>query len=136
MPQPRDVVITGMGVVCPLGVGCAAFWEALEAGKSGIDWLPELRGSESPFRFAAKLKDFDAKQYVQPRKTIKVMCLEIQAAYAAAALAMQEAALEKGTLEPERLGVVLGSEMLYGDLDEMMEVCRHCAPSGKFQTER
>src|SRR5438552_1980722 len=96
MPQPRDVVITGMGVVCPLGVGCAAFWEALEAGRSGIDWLPEMRGTESPFRFAARLKDFDAKQFVQPRKTIKVMCLEIQAAYAAAALAMQDAGLAKG----------------------------------------
>ena len=107
-----------------LGVGCAAFWEALEAGRSGIDWLPETRGTESPFRFAARLKDFDAKQFVQPRKTIKVMCLEIQAAYAAAALAMQDAGLAKGAIEPERLGVVLGSEMLYGDLDEMIDVCR------------
>ena len=84
MPQPREVVITGLGVVCPIGVGVDAFWAALEAGTSGVDWLPEMRGQESPFRYAARVKDFDARQFVQPRKTIKVMCLEIQTAYAAA----------------------------------------------------
>ena len=132
MPQPREVVITGLGVVCPLGVGCEAFWEALEAGTSGVDWLPETscRGAELPFRYAARIKDFDAKQYVQPRKTIKVMCPEIQSAYAAAALAMQDGGLAKGAVEPERLGVVLGSEMLYGELDELDECYRHCSPDG------
>ena len=48
MPPPREVVITGLGVVCPIGVGTDAFWAALEARKSGVDWLPELRGMESP----------------------------------------------------------------------------------------
>ena len=54
----RDVVITGMGCVCPLGVGVDALWAALEAGRSGVGWLDELRGIESPFRFAARIKDF------------------------------------------------------------------------------
>ena len=116
MLQPRQVVITGLGVVSPLGVGREAFWQALEAGQSGVDWLPETRElpaavqAQMPFRYAARIKNFDAKQFVQPRKTIKVMCLEIQAAYAAAALAMQHARLAKGGIEPERLGVILGSE--------------------------
>jgi 3-oxoacyl-[acyl-carrier-protein] synthase II len=135
MPQPREVVITGLGVVCPLGVGYEAYWSALEAGKSGIDWLSETRDTELPFRHAARIKNFDAKQYVQPRKTIKVMCLEIQAAYAAAALAMQHAQLGKGDMAPERLGIILGSEMLYGDMDELEEVYRHCSPEGRFQAE-
>ena len=86
MSSPRDVVITGLGVVSPLGVGIEAYWKALEAGQSGIDWLPETAGVELPFRYAARIKDFDAKQFVQPRKSIKVMCQEIQAAYAAAGL--------------------------------------------------
>src|SRR5215813_3053824 len=107
MPQPREVVVTGLGVVCPLGVGLADYWKALEAGQSGVDWLPEMRGVDTPFRFAARVKDFDPKQFVQPRKTIKVMCLEIQAGYAAASLAMEDAGLEKGQIEPDRLGVVL-----------------------------
>jgi 3-oxoacyl-[acyl-carrier-protein] synthase II len=136
MPQPREVVITGLGVVCPLGVGSEAFWAALVAGRSGVDWLPEMRGVESPFRYAARVKDFDAKQFVQPRKTIKVMCHEIQTAYAAAAMAMENGKLAKGAVEPERLGVVLGSEMLYGEIEEMAEVYRHCAADGEFREER
>ena len=133
MPEPREVVITGLGVVSPLGVGREAFWQALEAGTSGVDWLPETRGLDLPFRYAARVRDFDAKQFVQPRKTIKVMCPEIQSAYAAAAMAMQDAGLAKGSVDPDRLGVVLGSEMLYGDLEELHECYVHCAPEGQFQ---
>src|SRR5262245_23077966 len=118
MPSARDVVVTGMGCVCPLGTGVDALWAAIEAGQSGVGWLDELKGIESPFRFAARIKDFDAKQYVQPRKTIKVMCQEIQTAFASASMAMEQAKLEKGAIDPERFGVVLGSEMLYGDLQE------------------
>jgi 3-oxoacyl-[acyl-carrier-protein] synthase II len=128
----RQVVVTGLGVVCPLGVGTQAFWSALEAGQSGIDWLSETRDTESPFRYAARVKNFDAKQYVQPRKTIKVMCQEIQTAYAAAAMAMQQAGLAKGQIEPERLGVVLGSEMLFGEIEELQDVYRHCSSGGRF----
>src|SRR5437868_12929211 len=102
--MPRQVVITGMGVVSPIGVGCEAFWSAIEAGKSGIDWMPETRGVESPFRYVARIRDFDAKNYVQPRKTIKVMCLEIQAAYATAWMAGEASGLKKGAIEPERPG--------------------------------
>jgi 3-oxoacyl-[acyl-carrier-protein] synthase II len=137
MPQQRDVVITGLGVVCPLGVGCEALWKGLETGINCIDWLPELPPrSNLPFRFAARIKDFDAKQFVQPRKTIKVMCEEIQTAYAAAAIAMEQAGLAKGAIDPERLGVVLGSEMLYGELEELLDLYRYCAPDGQFQPQR
>src|SRR4051812_34450247 len=115
MPS-RDVVITGMGCVCPLGVGSAALWSALAEGTSGVGWLEELRGVDSPYRFAARIKDFDAKLYVQPRKTIKVMCQEIQTAFASAGMATEQAGLAAGTIDPDRMGVVMGSEMLYGDL--------------------
>jgi 3-oxoacyl-[acyl-carrier-protein] synthase II len=137
MPQPRQVVITGLGVVSPLGIGRDAFWSALLAGTSGIDWQPETRGHDTPFRFAGRIRDFDAKQYVQPRKTIKVMCQEIQWAYAAAAMALEDAVLAKGSVEPERMGVVLGSEMLYGDLDEVVLAYRHCrGDDGQFDFSR
>jgi 3-oxoacyl-[acyl-carrier-protein] synthase II len=133
MSRAREVVITGLGVVSPIGIGREAFWSALEAGQSGVDYLPEFVGTGLPFRFGARLKDFDAKQYVQPRKTIKVMCGEIQAAYAAASLAMQDAGLEKGAIDPDRLGVVLGSEMLFGEIDEVAPVYRRCAENGQFE---
>ncbi len=136
MPQSREVVITGLGVVCPLGVGCAEYWAALEAGQSGVDWMAEMRGVESPFRYAARIKAFDPKQFVQPRKTIKVMCQEIQTAYAAAGMAMEQAQLVKGAIAPERLGVVLGSEMLYGEIEELREVYQHCITDGEFHVEQ
>jgi 3-oxoacyl-[acyl-carrier-protein] synthase II len=136
MAKLRDVVVTGLGAVCPLGVGVVALWEGLLASRSGIDWIDPLRGTGLPFRFAGQVKDFDAKQYVQPRKTIKVMCQEIQTAFAAAAQAMESAGLRRGDYDPQRLGVVLGSEMLYGELPEMADVYRHCAVDGQFDASR
>src|SRR5438552_97781 len=132
----RDVVITGMGCVCPLGVGADALWAAFEAGQSGVGWLDDLKDLDTPFRFAARIKNFDPKLYVQPRKTIKVMCQEIQTAFASAGMAMEQGGLAKGAIDPERIGVVLGSEMLYGDLHELIEVYRHCMPNGEFHFEK
>jgi 3-oxoacyl-[acyl-carrier-protein] synthase II len=136
MSSPHDVVITGLGLVTPLGIGHDAFWTAIEAGRSGIDVLPEFVSTELPFRVGARLKGFDPKNYVQPRKTIKVMCGEIQAGYSAAMLAMQDAGLEKGAVAPDRLGVVLGSEVLYGEIEEISDVYRRCADDGRFEFSR
>ncbi|MEX2173999.1 MAG: beta-ketoacyl-[acyl-carrier-protein] synthase family protein [Pirellulaceae bacterium] len=136
MPASREVVVTGLGVVAPVGIGRDALWSALDAGRSGVDWLPEFAAADLPFRFGGRIRDFDAKQYVQPRKTIKVMCLEIQAGYAAAMLAMQDAGLAKGSVDPERLGVALGSEMFYGEVEEVREVFSHCNDNGQFDYDR
>jgi 3-oxoacyl-[acyl-carrier-protein] synthase II len=136
MPSSREVVITGLGVVSPIGIGHEAFWQALEAGTSGVDWMPETRGADLPFRYAARIKDFDAKLYVQPRKTIKVMCPEIQTAFAAAGMAMQHAKLVSGIVPPERIGVVLGSEMLFGELEELGDCYRHCVGEGEMKLEK
>ncbi|HEX5103612.1 MAG TPA: beta-ketoacyl-[acyl-carrier-protein] synthase family protein, partial [Pirellulaceae bacterium] len=119
-----------------LGVGREAYWQALEASQSGIDWFPATRGTELPFPFAGMLRDFDPKQYIQPRKSIKVMCREIQTAYACASLAVQDAGLPKEAAEPDRMGIVLGSELFYGELDELGDVYRHCHDNGQFRTER
>jgi 3-oxoacyl-[acyl-carrier-protein] synthase II len=129
----REVVITGLGVVSPIGIGRDAFWAALDAGQSGIREVPALAQSRDvPLRLAGMFTDFDAKQYVQPRKTIKVMCREIQAAYAAAMIAMQDASLVKDQFDPQRMGVVLGSEMFYGDMDELLDSYRHSMHDGVF----
>lgn len=129
----REVVITGLGVVSPIGIGRDAFWAALDAGQSGIREVPALaQARDVPLRLAGMFTDFDAKQYVQPRKTIKVMCREIQAAYAAAMIAMQDASLVKDQFDPMRMGVVLGSEMFYGDMDELLDSYRHSMHNGVF----
>lgn len=129
----REVVITGVGVVSPIGIGREAFWSALDEGRSGIRLVPELAAAhDNPFRLAGLLPDFDPKKYIQPRKAIKLMCREIQAAYAAAAIAMEDAALPKDQIDPQRLGVVLGSEMFYGELEELLETYRSSIHDGVF----
>ena len=135
MPAPRDVVITGVGVVCPIGISRQAVWRALDDGTSGISALPQFAESDIPFRIGGAIPNFDAKEYVQPRKTLKVMCREIQAAFAAAMLAMQDASLAKGAVDPDRLGVVLGSEMLYGELEELADAYRHSTVDGQFHEQ-
>ena len=135
MPQSREVVITGLGAVCPLGVGREAVWASLLAGRSGVRPIVEFVGKNLPFRYAGLIEGFEPKEYVQPRKTLKVMSSEIQAAYSAAMLALQDAGLAKDAVTPERLGVVLGSEMLYGELSELADTYRNCIVDGVFHHE-
>ena len=121
MPDNHDAVITGIGVVSPIGIGKDAFWEALLAGKSGVRQLPGSLGTITELGFGACLEDFDAKAYVRPRKALKVMCREIQTAFSAATLALADAHLDSTSLPPERIGTVFGSEMLSGEPEELID---------------
>ena len=116
--HPKDVVITGVGVVSPIGIGRSAFWQSLLSGTSGIAPLARDFG-EHPLTYGGELKDFDARSYVKPRKAIKLMCREIQSAFAAASLAVEDAQLDANATNPDRFGVTFGSEMMYGSPDEL-----------------
>ena len=135
MDQPREVVITGVGVVSPLGVNKDAFWQSLEAGKSGVVHSLYEPTTDIPFQYFAPVTGYEPKDYI-PRKTLKVMSTEIQQACGAAAMAMADAGLAKGAVEPRRFGVVLGSQMLYGDIQEVREIFGKCNVDGEFQYER
>ncbi len=128
----KHVVITGLGVVSPVGIGHAAYWDALCQRRSGVSVLPGREQLRLPARIGAAIDGFDARQYVKPRKAIKVMCREIQTGFAAAGLAVEQAALTPDTIVPERMGVVFGSEMLYCEPSEMEEVYRRCIVDGEF----
>lgn len=125
-----------MGIVAPIGIGKAAFWESLCAGRSGVRPYGLLAGTEMPVRFGAPVSDFDAKQYVRPRKSLKVMCREIQMGFAASVLAVEDAGLAADALDPDRLGVVFGSEIFYGELEELQDVYRQCMANGHFEYDR
>ncbi|MEW4454968.1 beta-ketoacyl-[acyl-carrier-protein] synthase family protein [Bremerella sp. JC817] len=131
-----EVVITGIGVVSPIGVGNEAVWESLMQGKSGIAPLQEFAMPDYPVEFGGELKGFDGKKYVKPRKALKVMCREIQTGFSAAALAMEEAGLEPGSIEPDRLGVVYGSEMMYSDFEDLRAAYKQCIEEGWYQHDR
>lgn len=94
-----------------------------------------IQGTDLPVQFGGKVKDFDGKQYVKPRKSIKVMCREIQIGYTAATLALDEAGIAKGTVDPDRIGVVFGSEMLNCDLVELSAGYRKCVVDGEIHAD-
>jgi 3-oxoacyl-[acyl-carrier-protein] synthase II len=131
----REVVITGVGVVSPIGIGRDAFWEALRAGRSGVRTIEAFARAGMPIPIGGEIPDFDGKQYVTPRKSLKVMCREIQTGFAAARMACEDAGLEAPAVDPERWGVVLGADMFYGDPLETVDVYRACIRDGKFEFE-
>jgi 3-oxoacyl-[acyl-carrier-protein] synthase II len=138
--MPRSVVITGIGVLSPIGIGREAFAASLRDRVSGVRSLDPIDSQELAIHVGGEVRDFDPKRYVRPRKSLKVMSREIQFAFTAADLAMVDAGLapHSGTsqCDPDRLGVVFGSDMIYCELDELIDSYRACLPGGKFDFTR
>jgi 3-oxoacyl-[acyl-carrier-protein] synthase II len=115
----REVVITGVGIVSPIGVGREAVWNAIQSRQSGVRPLAQLASVGWIAPFGGEVKDFDPKELIQPRKSIKVMSRDIQLASAAAELAWQDSCLSQATLDPDRFGVVGAAGVMYCDLEEL-----------------
>jgi 3-oxoacyl-[acyl-carrier-protein] synthase II len=130
MPGVNDIVITGIGCVTPIGIGRSALWKSLVELRSGVRRILTVTDSASSVYAGAPIDDFDAKQYVTPRKAIKVMGREVQLAYAAAHIAWRDAQLDQVTLDPDRVGVVFGSEMMFGDHETLVDAVAACSTSG------
>ncbi len=125
-------VITGLGIVSPLGIGREAFWKALLSGKSGIAPLRTYDLGTYPVRIGGEVRDLDTRDYITPRKALKVMSREIQLAYVAAQLAVRDAALDMSKIDSERCGVVFGSQMLYGLPSDLVPVYKSVKERGEF----
>ena len=106
--EQRRVVVTGLGLVTPLGVGLEKNWQALVAGQSGIrkiDRFPNIDAFAS--RIAGQVPDFRAEDFIEP-KEIKKMDLFIQYSVAAASMAMEDSGLKIDPQEAENFGVIVG----------------------------
>lgn len=104
----RRVVVTGLGLVTPLGTGVEKNWEALVAGRSGISTIRRFSNLEFfPSRIAGQVPDFRAEDFIEP-KEIKKMDLFIQYSVAAATLAVQDSGLKIDAEIAERVGVIIG----------------------------
>jgi len=136
MNQPHELVITGMGVVSPIGTGLESFWQGLIDGKSGVSVRPEFEQTDIPVRLAAKITDFDPRKFIENRKSIKIMCLPIQHGCAAAMMAFRQAGFVDGSLDPERLGTLFGTETFFADPLEVADVFQHCTIDKDYQHDR
>jgi len=104
----RRVVITGVGVVSPLGSGNVKNWDALTAGRSGVGLITRFDVSDMPVKIAGEVSDFNAEEYID-KKEIKKMDLFIQYSLAAAHYAMQDSGLVINYATAEPVGVLVGA---------------------------
>jgi 3-oxoacyl-[acyl-carrier-protein] synthase II len=104
----RRVVITGLGLVSPVGVGVEASWSALVAGKSGIGPITLFDASTFPTRIAGEVKGFDPSQFMD-RKEARRNDRFIQFALAAADMAVKDAGLDMAKVDAERVGCIVGA---------------------------
>ncbi len=104
----RRVVVSGVGLLSPLGIGTEKTWEALRAGKSGICRITAFDASAFTCRIAGEIRDFRPEQFVE-RKEIKKMGRFIQFAIAATDFAVEGAALNMAQEDAEKVGVYIGS---------------------------
>jgi beta-ketoacyl-acyl-carrier-protein synthase II len=124
-PHPqRRVVITGLGVVAPNGVGKDAFWQACIAGKSGIRRIARFNAQNLPVQIAGEVADFVPEQWGLTLDEIQQMNRGTQFAIAAANQALQDAWLPDPLSEAERahMGVYMGSAMSYVEEGEKLWV--------------
>jgi 3-oxoacyl-[acyl-carrier-protein] synthase II len=107
MAYTRRVVITGVGLVTPLGTGVDKNWQALMDGRSGIGPVTRFDVSDFPTRIAGEVKDFHPEEFIE-KKEIKKMDLFIQYAVAAAKMAMDESQLRITAENEDMVGVIVG----------------------------
>ena len=143
----RRVVITGCGVISPVGNSPEAVWEALSSGRSGVAEVEQFSTETLPIKYVGEVRDFAGKiddfGTLPPalkktiRKGLKVMCREIKMGVAAAQLALQNSQLAAEDCEPERTGVVYGSDYIMTEPEEFEAGIRNCLDeNGSFDFDQ
>lgn len=132
----KEVVITGMGVLSPIGNTLDDYWQALCEGKSGVGVLNAIPTALPERPYGCEVSDFSPKDYVKPKKNIKVMSRDIQMGFVAVALACAHAGLtlegDGRTVDPERMGVVFGCDLIALDLMELIDAFKAGIIDGKY----
>ncbi|MDR0617642.1 MAG: beta-ketoacyl-ACP synthase II [Endomicrobium sp.] len=114
----KRIVITGIGVVTPIGIGMLEFTKALKEGKSGASLIDFFDTSPYTTKFAATVKNFNPEQFID-KKNIKKMAKFTQFGFAAAKMAIEDSGLDLSTEDLSRIGVITGTGI--GGLDVIEE---------------
>lgn len=104
----KRVVITGLGILSPIGIGKESFWNSLLEGKSGVNQITRFNTDDFSTTIAAELKDFNVEDYID-KKEAKRMDRFTQYAVAASKIAVEDASINLDNIDKERFGVILGS---------------------------
>jgi 3-oxoacyl-[acyl-carrier-protein] synthase II len=131
-----DVLITGVGVASPIGIGRERFWSSLLQCQSGVARIGLFDPSSLPVQVAAEVRGFDPKPYVANRKSLKVMSRDAQLGMAASALACRDAGIAPGKVDPERFGIVLGADSICNPVDDSVATYSQCMTDGQFDFRR
>src|SRR3954470_6498967 len=139
----RRVVITGLGLISPLGNTPAALWDALVAGRSGVSTTSIMPADRQPLKYAAEAREFtgeiddfgplEKERKKAIKKGLKVMCRETRMAVAAAQRAIADAGFAEQSPDPEMSGVVLGSDYMLTMPEDYSLGMKTCAPAGEFE---
>ncbi len=135
----RRVVITGLGVVAPNGVGKEAFWSACVDGRSGVGPIRSFDPSGHAVKIAAEVPDFDLIPHVpaEHRKSLKLMGRAMRFGVAASSMAVADSGLDLPNENPERVGVVMGTGLVPIDMTELAPLlAESCDETGRLRVER
>ncbi len=143
----RRVVITGCGVISPIGSSLQAVWDSLVARRSGVGLIQSFPSESLPAKAGAEVRDFtghidnfgplSAELKKTIRKGLKVMCREIQLGVAATQLALVDASLDPSAFAPERIGVTFGSDYIMTLPEEFAAGVKACLnEAGRFEWPR
>ena len=128
----RRVVITGLGLVTPLGDSLERYWASLSQGKGAVGPIKTFPVEGLPNNVGGEILDFSFEKYALPkldkkalRKSKKYMARDIQLAVAAAQAAVADAGLAQGGVDPTRIGIDLGAGLISTELDELAPAIQH-----------
>lgn len=122
----RRTVITGIGLISPLGFDPESVWQGLAGKKNGIGPITNFDPAGLPTRIGGEIGNFDAKAFIdkKDRKSLRVMARSIQMAVCAAQLALNHSKIDKDKIDPARFGVEFGGGLLSTELEDLGPACK------------
>ena len=132
------VVVTGVGVVAPNGVGRRDFCDAIFEGRSGVDYIESFDTTGQSIKIAGEVKNFDVLPFLgEYKKNLKMMSRAVRFAVGAAALAVDDSGLDTSRLDPGRFGVCMGTGITPVDVGELVDpIRRGIGTDGAFDMGR
>ncbi len=132
------VVVSGVGVVAPNGVGRRDFSEAIFEGRSGVGFIESFDTSGQSIKIAGEVKHFDVLPFLgEYKKNLKMMSRAVRFAVGAAALAVEDSGVDTNRLDPGRFGVCMGTGITPVDVGELVDpIMRGVGTDGEFDMGR